>query len=239
MTLTYILSSWWSWFYGCGFGLRAYIEYFPIFFIPFALMLNGLKKVPRNIILALSILMIPLNFIQSYQYRYSIFHWIEMDKEKYWQVFLKTNPRFCGLLWRTDINEKDYFTVSEINAGDICLPKKNESIVYRIDISKIPDFENVNIIQVSMEHDFEEHDDSRIVLGIQNLNKSKIYYWNERYLIHFNQKGLNKWQTGFFNFEITPISDTVSKELFLILVTGDQADYLKNVKLRLLSHKNF
>lgn len=86
---------------------------------------------------------------------------------------------------------------------------------------------------------FEEHDDSRIVLGIQNLNKSKIYYWNERYLIHFNQKGLNKWQTGFFNFEITPISDTVSKELFLILVTGDQADYLKNVKLRLLSHKNF
>jgi len=239
VTLTFILSSWWSWFYGCGFGLRAYIDYFPIFFIPFAMMLEGVKKIPRNFILALSILMIPLNFIQSYQYRYSIFHWIEMDKEKYWQVFLKTEPRFCGLFWRTDINEKDYVTVYEIDAGDICLPKKNESIVFRIEISKIPNFEKVNMIQVSTEHDFEEHDDSRIVLGIQNLDKTKIYYWHERYLIHFNQKGVNKWQTGFFNFEITPISDTVSKELFLILVTGDQADYLKNVKLRLLSHKNF
>ena len=238
VTLTYILSSWWSWFYGCGFGLRAYIEYFPIFFIPFAMMLNGLKNIPRNIILVLSFLMIPLNLIQSYQYRYSVIHWIEMDKEKYWQVFLKTDTRFSGLLWRNDINEKEYATVYEINAGDICLPKKNEATVFRVEISKIPEFEKVKIVQVSMEHDFEEHDDSRIVVGIQNLNKTKFYYWYERYLIHFNQKGLNKWQTGFFNFEITPISDTVSKELFMILVTGDQADYLKNVKLKFLSNKN-
>ena len=236
--ITYVLSSWWSWFYGCGFGLRAYIDYYPVFFIPFAMMLTELNNTPRIIILALSFLMIPLNLIQSYQYRYNILHWIDMDKEKYWQVFLKTDARYSGLVWRNDIDKNMYTPVYEINAGDICLPKKNEAVVFSVDCSKIPEFEQVSIVQVIMEHDFEEHDDSRVVVAIHNRNKTKTYYWYERYLIHFNQKGLNKWQTGFFNFEFTPISDLESKELFIFLKTGNQADYLKNVRLRFLKNKN-
>ena len=30
--VTYILSSWWSWFYGCSFGLRAYIDFYGLIF---------------------------------------------------------------------------------------------------------------------------------------------------------------------------------------------------------------
>lgn len=238
VVLTYVLSSWWSWFYGCGYGLRAYIDYYPIFFIPFAMMLNELNMMPRLIVISISFLTIPINLIQSYQYKYNILHWIEMDKAKYWQVFLKTDAQYSGLLWRNDINEKLYTVVYEVNAGDLSLPKKNEAVVFRVDCSKIPDFEKVNNIQVIIDHDFEEHNDSRIGLSICNQNNTKTYYWYERYLIHFNQKGLNKWQTGFFNFTLTPITDLEPKELFLILKTGDQADYLKNVRLRFLKYKN-
>lgn len=235
--LTYVLSSWWSWFYGCGYGLRAYIDYYSIFFIPFAMMLNEIKMIPRIIIISVSFLMIPINLIQTYQYKYNILHWIEMDKEKYWQVFLKTESRYNGLVWRNDIDENLYSVVYEVNAGDLCLPKKNEAVVFSVDCSKIEEFEKVTIVQVLMEHDFEEHDESRIAIAIHNKSKSKTYYWYERYLIHFNQKGLNKWQTGFFNFEFTSISDTDPKDLFVILKTGDQAEYLKNVRLRFLRHK--
>jgi hypothetical protein len=48
--LTYVLSSWWSWYYGCSYGLRAYVDYYAIFFIPFALMLNQISLAPRVII---------------------------------------------------------------------------------------------------------------------------------------------------------------------------------------------
>ena len=71
--LTYVLS-WHSWFYGCSYGLRAYIDYYAIFFIPFAIMLDKIKTVPKLIIMAITLPTIPLNIIQTYQYKEYILH---------------------------------------------------------------------------------------------------------------------------------------------------------------------
>ncbi|MFT6745766.1 MAG: hypothetical protein ACJAZ2_000100, partial [Glaciecola sp.] len=78
--LTYFLSSWWSWYYGCSFGLRAYVDYYVLFLIPFAVMLNGVSKLFRFLIIGLSLFTVPLNLIQTYQYNRYILHWIDMDK---------------------------------------------------------------------------------------------------------------------------------------------------------------
>ena len=79
--VTYILSSWWIWYYGGSFSLRAYIEYFGVFAVLLTLLLNQLRF--QHFYLGLIVLFIMLCQIQTYQYRYFIIHWSEMDASKY------------------------------------------------------------------------------------------------------------------------------------------------------------
>jgi hypothetical protein len=89
IVLTYILSSWWNWWYGGSFSSRVYVEYLPLFAILLGiLMQNVSKKVLRLICIPLIVLIIGLCQFQTYQYRYYIIHWENMDKAKYWDVFL-------------------------------------------------------------------------------------------------------------------------------------------------------
>lgn len=233
--LTYVLSSWHSWYYGCSYGLRAYIDYYIIFFIPFAIMLNKIKVAPKLFIMSLALSTIPLNIIQTYQYKEFILHWIDMDEEMYWKVFLKTDDRFKGLIWKNNYDSNLYSTVNEINIGDICLPKNTINAVLNINTLDIPNFNKVSVIQVLIDNDYQENNDTRIILSINKASKDYNYYWHERYLIHFHEKKLNEWQTGFFNFEFTTIDDNQEKTISLAVKTGNQNEYLKNLRLRFLS----
>jgi len=90
--LTYILSSWWSWWYGGSFSSRAYLEYFPLFGILLGLALESFKRVSlRRAYTSLIVLLIIVCQIQTFQYRYYFIHWSEMNKEKYWDVFLRVD----------------------------------------------------------------------------------------------------------------------------------------------------
>jgi len=89
--ITYILSSWWCWFYGGSFSTRVFVEYLPLF----ALLIGFGLQWARNWIFkgyVLSIfLVIVLCQIQTFQYRYYQIHWAHMTKEKYWDVFLRVD----------------------------------------------------------------------------------------------------------------------------------------------------
>ncbi len=92
--LTYFLSSWWNWWYGGSFSSRVYVEYFPMMFIPMALLLKNIKQkaVLRCVIFALIIIC----QIQIYQFKYYIIHYDSMTKEKYWDNFLRVDE----LIWK-------------------------------------------------------------------------------------------------------------------------------------------
>lgn len=79
--LTYILSSWWIWYYGGSFSLRAFIEYFGVFAVLLTILLNQLKYQQVNT--AIILVFIVLCQIQTYQYRYFIIHWSEMNQQRY------------------------------------------------------------------------------------------------------------------------------------------------------------
>ena len=90
--ITYIFSSWWMWYYGGSFSSRVYVEYIPVFMILFAILLSDTtQKWGRVAILSISFLLLAACQIQTYQYRYYEIHWDEMNKEKYWDVFLMRN----------------------------------------------------------------------------------------------------------------------------------------------------
>jgi len=89
LMLFYVLSSWWNWWYGGSFGSRVMIDYYVLFALMFGIFIKNLSNVKRKIIFSLIILCTVLNQIQIYQYRYYILHWENIDKESYWNKFLK------------------------------------------------------------------------------------------------------------------------------------------------------
>jgi hypothetical protein len=80
------------WFYGGSFSQRVMIEFYAFFAILLAIALHeirnsGLKK----LLISLSILMVIVCQIQTYQYRRMQIHWSDMNKEKYWNVFMRVD----------------------------------------------------------------------------------------------------------------------------------------------------
>ncbi len=90
--ITYIISSWWMWYYGGSYSSRVYVEYIPFFMILLAITLKEINgKFLKRLYISTILLLIVFCQIQTFQYRYYHIHWSEMNKEKYWDVFLRVD----------------------------------------------------------------------------------------------------------------------------------------------------
>lgn len=88
--VTYILSCWWMWFYGGSFSSRVFVEYLCFFMIPLAFTFQHLKPgCWQKSFFGLTLLIVLMCQVQTFQYRYNQIHWSDMTKEKYWDVFLR------------------------------------------------------------------------------------------------------------------------------------------------------
>lgn len=96
LSLVFILSSWWNWFFGDSFGMRAMIDHYPVLVLPIAELIRQLsgKRVTTAIISIFLGGVIILNLVQTYQYYAGILHPDSMSKEKYWFVFFKTSDQY-------------------------------------------------------------------------------------------------------------------------------------------------
>ncbi|MBX2972655.1 MAG: hypothetical protein KF797_06100 [Flavobacteriales bacterium] len=86
---TYIISSWWIWYYGGGFASRVYIDHYPVLVLPMVLVLQrwqGMAWVATRIFMALCI---ALNLAQLWQYHNGFLHHESMDRAKYMYTFLR------------------------------------------------------------------------------------------------------------------------------------------------------
>ncbi|MDQ3101441.1 MAG: hypothetical protein M3R08_08640 [Bacteroidota bacterium] len=94
----YVISCWWIWYYGSGFGSRVFIEHYPVFIIPLALILDRLS--PRWWIAARTFftLCISLHLVQFTQYHMEILHHERMGAKQYAHTFLKLDPAYIGIL---------------------------------------------------------------------------------------------------------------------------------------------
>ena len=90
--ITYILFSWWCWWYGGSFGLRAYIDFYGLFAIPIAAITHKAvcsRKIYRSLLLVVYCVFCLLNITQTYQSKRNIIHYDSMTRKKYWAVFLQ------------------------------------------------------------------------------------------------------------------------------------------------------
>lgn len=92
----YLVSSWWSWWYGGGFGMRAYIESYAIYALGFSAFAEWVFSKGKLFIklqtLTLILLLIGFNYFQTRQYRWGAIHYVGMTKEAYWHQFLVLKP---------------------------------------------------------------------------------------------------------------------------------------------------
>jgi hypothetical protein len=109
---TYIIFSWWCWWYGGGLGQRAMIESYALLALPLACFYNFFldKKKGVKALLIVSVLCLgTLNLVQTIQYRHAL-HYDGMTKDAYWEIFFGRH----GLGWpegvgyRAMIRRPDY-----------------------------------------------------------------------------------------------------------------------------------
>ncbi|MBN2637521.1 MAG: hypothetical protein JXR65_00375 [Bacteroidales bacterium] len=238
LLITYLFSSWYSWDFAAGFGLRAYIDYYSAFFILIAIVINETKKSLRYAIISLTFLAIPLNLIQTYQYNSYILHWLNMDKEKYWEVFLRTGNRFKGLLWKNPFDMNQYLVLKKLSSGDISVQKsKAITTILETDSQNIPEFDKVSVIRISMTNNFISSDNSKVIVHITDSTSHKLIYWHDPYLIHFSQQGLNKEQKGVYNYEFTPMGDS-NKIITISILSPTKNEILQDIQIEFLKKLN-
>lgn len=107
----YVVSSWWSWWYGGGFGMRAYVETYALYSLGFAAFAQWVLtrrrlwvKLPMIILI---VAFVSLNLFQTRQYYFGGIHYVGMTQEAYWYQFLKLRPygNFYNLLTFPDMEK--------------------------------------------------------------------------------------------------------------------------------------
>jgi hypothetical protein len=213
LILTYILSSWHNWYYGASYGMRVYVEFYPVFFILFALLIENLRTSYKALVLIVAFAFVPLNLIQAMQYKKYILHWYEMDKAKYWRVFLKTDKTYKGLLWKTQLSKDNFKSLEQLEAGDFKVEPRGSETIFRHHINYGERECKARNIQVSFENEFNSANRALIALEIINLTDSLSHFYYNPSLIRFYEEELNTYHRGLFNFSFSALDCSKEYEI--------------------------
>lgn len=97
--IVYILSAWWSWYYGDSFGMRSMIDFYSLFAFLIAVFFDSIKsKIFKAFFLLSAFILLSLNIMQSYQYYYFIMSHFDMNVEKYKFIFGKYSSNYQNVL---------------------------------------------------------------------------------------------------------------------------------------------
>lgn len=95
---TYVILSWWCWWYGGAYGMRAMIDIYPFLIICFAVFIH--KMISNKVMMSILGLLIIINCFQMYQYRRGVIHYDSMTKEAYFDAIgrIETSPNLKNLI---------------------------------------------------------------------------------------------------------------------------------------------
>lgn len=98
VTYTYVILSWWCWWYGGSYGMRAMIDIYPFLVIGFAVFVN--KMISNKAVMSVLGILVLVNCFQMYQYRRGVIHYDSMTKEAYIDAIgrVETSPNLKNLI---------------------------------------------------------------------------------------------------------------------------------------------
>ncbi len=93
VAMIYVQSSWWCWWFGGSFGMRAYVELMGILAFPLAASFEAISRIRKRwlslALAGLAVFMVLLQQINTYQYKNHIIHFNGMNRVLYWKSFMK------------------------------------------------------------------------------------------------------------------------------------------------------
>lgn len=90
----WVIASWWQWYYGGSFGMRVLIDFYPLFVLVIFKAIQHISLPGKMGYLFLIGLGIYAGQVFEFQYKNGIIHYVKMNKQRYWHVFMKTDRRF-------------------------------------------------------------------------------------------------------------------------------------------------
>lgn len=218
LIVTYLLSSWHCWYFGGSFGLRAYIDFYPVFIMGFAFGLNYLQRVWIKIVLVLVAMFCTyLNLVQTYQYNNYILPYDGITKALYWNRFLVTSKDAPGLVPFPDSTKLDFYKGTEYYydfesnqpmwqrgnnitdatshsgklSGFVCRDS-NFSSTLRVPVNKLPVDSNQLYVYVTAWVKTSKRDaNTKIVVSVES--KGQSYFWDGWSVMNFVYN-LDQWQ---------------------------------------------
>lgn len=215
LSFTYVMSSWWTWIFGGSYGNRVYIEYYTFLLIPLLFVINRLKVPFQALFFTALTPLIYISVIQTYQYKKFILHWFNMNEQSYWEVFLHTDRRYEGLLWKRQIppNKLKVFKTYKLN--DIRVEANKTETITMCQMDKNVFADSVQFIEFTFLNSFSENDQTWIDFIIKDQKQDTAYYGTELSLIHCREKPLNQFHRGKYLIEIPKNSIKADSEIRL------------------------
>jgi hypothetical protein len=109
---SYVISSWWCWWYGGNFGNRVFIDLYPLLSLGLAATISRLHHVTvqywqKYALLAVAVLFVALNLFQTLQYTRGLIHYDAMTPAAYRSVIgrLEAPENFESLLAHPDYEQ--------------------------------------------------------------------------------------------------------------------------------------
>lgn len=175
----YVLSSWWTWIYGGSYGSRVMIDYYSVIIL-FGSSFFILKNIFVKTFFSIALLSFCyISIIQTYQYQNYILHWSEMNYERYWQTFLKTDDKYKGLLWiyKHDISDKKRAFNKKVIA-----PQEIQMGMNYVDSTQLNDLlpelrlETNYLVVVQLQTEYDRGDDEVLLILEDTLGNNKYSY---------------------------------------------------------------
>lgn len=97
--IIYVFSCYWGWTYFDGLGTRAIVDFYGVFAILIALVINSVKNNFQKVVLtSIVVFFVIFNLIISFQFKEGIIQVCGMNYEKYKYVLFKIAPQYKGVL---------------------------------------------------------------------------------------------------------------------------------------------
>ncbi|MCC7051609.1 MAG: hypothetical protein IT239_07520 [Bacteroidia bacterium] len=223
--IVYVLSSWEVWWYNCGYGQRSFIDFYPTLFLIIALSVDQFNQLLKNIASIFVVVCVLLNQVQARQYRTHIINWEDMDKIKYWNVFLSNSNRFIGFNYKPkyNLNREKLIWAKNISSKKIT---ENDSVtLLQYNPIALMQPNQTYLIKIRAYNNFNRNNRAKLKLVV-NQNQDTLLS-KEILFVNLTNTYLGVLSNGYYIFEL-PIKEKVPNLLSFYLKANNQSLELTN-----------
>ncbi|OQA01020.1 MAG: hypothetical protein BWY70_00526 [Bacteroidetes bacterium ADurb.Bin408] len=260
IALTYLISSWWNWYYGPSFGQRTFVEFYGIGGLLIALLFkNTVKRLYNSVLIGISFLFVSLNLIQNYQYYLNILSAWDMNFMKYKYVFLKTSSSYIGCLGgnndmvpyhnemrliysnrddfekenlNTIVNYCKYDSISKSNVCDYTFREFNVELFIPVDSSFINQRCAYAELSIDrMELEYYSCTNALVVIEIANKEGQNYFYYTFP-INEIPEKEIFVWKTYQYKIELPIIRNPDDVMIIYIWNKKIQSFYIDNFNIK-------